>query len=163
MKSNIPAQKGGKFIIIYIVITPVLVANLYNMGVQAAGLAPEDPTGGYMLQAGARLCKCLGEEFLPYLSVVMPPLLHSAQLRPDVNISRADADSDGDDDEEEDDEVMPFLVLEVSEALHNKPLVSEALFCRWGGNVHLGRRRCFPTWSCVPLMRYVGWSGSSVS
>jgi importin-5 len=91
-----------------------------QMCIQAAGLAPEDPTGGYMLQAGARLCKCLGEEFLPYLSVVMPPLLHSAQLRPDVNISRADADSDGDDNEEEDDEVMPYLVSEVFKVCRTK-------------------------------------------
>ena len=61
----------------------------------------DDPTITYMLQAGARLCKCLGEEFLPYLDVVMPPLLRSAQLKPDVNV----ADNDTDEDDEEDDEV----------------------------------------------------------
>lgn len=67
---------------------------------QAGGLAPEDPTSGYMLQAGARLCKCLGEEFLPYLSVVMPPLLHSAQLRPDVAVL------DESEEEDDNDEVL---------------------------------------------------------
>ena len=54
-----------------------------------------------MLQAGARLCKCLGEEFLPYMNVVMPPLLASAQLKPDVNV----ADNDSDAEETDDDEV----------------------------------------------------------
>jgi hypothetical protein len=38
----------------------------------------DDPTFSYTLQAGARLCKCLGEEFMPYLDVVMPPLLAAA-------------------------------------------------------------------------------------
>eukprot|EP00951_Prasinocladus_malaysianus_P003942 scaffold27918_cov38-Prasinocladus_malaysianus.AAC.1 len=38
----------------------------------------EDPTFCYTLQAGARLCKCLGEEFMPYLDAVMPPLVQAA-------------------------------------------------------------------------------------
>ena len=49
-----------------------------------------------MLQAGARICKSLGEEFLPYLGIVMPPLLASAQLKPDVRVT--DAGSDAGDD-----------------------------------------------------------------
>ena len=53
-----------------------------------------------MLQAGARLCKCLGEEFLPYMNVVMPPLLASAQLKPDVNVADNDSDAEETDDEE---------------------------------------------------------------
>ncbi|GFH17488.1 importin N-terminal domain-containing protein, partial [Haematococcus lacustris] len=44
----------------------------------------DDPTLGYMLQAGARLCKCLGQEFVPYLPVVMPPLLKSAAMEADI-------------------------------------------------------------------------------
>ena len=68
---------------------------------QAQSLDPDDPTASYMLQAGARLCKCLGEEFLPYMNVVMPPLLASAQLKPDVNV----ADNDSDAEETDDDEV----------------------------------------------------------
>ena len=67
---------------------------------QAIPMEADDPTGGYMLQAGARICKSLGEEFLPYLSIVMPPLLKSAQLKPDVKVT--DVDDDEDDDEDED-------------------------------------------------------------
>lgn len=64
----------------------------------------DDPTISYMLQAGARLCKCLGEEFIPYLGIVMPPLMQSAQLKPDVNISI----SDSDEEEESEDEEVSF-------------------------------------------------------
>ena len=74
---------------------------------QAQTMDPDDPTGGYMLQAGARLCKTLGEEFLPYLGTVMPSLLHSAQLKPDVEI--ADEGS-GDDEEDDDGEVRKHLL-----------------------------------------------------
>lgn len=57
-----------------------------------------------IFQAWARLCKCLGQDFLPYMNVVMPPLLQSAQLKPDVTITSADSD----DDIDEDDERFPF-------------------------------------------------------
>ena len=70
--------------------------------VQSSQLDPDDPTGSYMLQAGARFCKCLGTEFLPYLPMVMPQLLQSASLSPDVTVR--DTDDDGDDVEEDDDE-----------------------------------------------------------
>ena len=49
------------------------------------------------LQAGARICKTLGADFLPYLGMVMPALLASAQAKPDVAVRDAD-------DEEEDEE-----------------------------------------------------------
>lgn len=52
-------------------------------------------------QAGARLCKCLGEEFLPYLDIVMPSLLKSATVEADIKVSDLE-DDDGDDEEEED-------------------------------------------------------------
>jgi len=74
--------------------------------VQAAPMEADDPTGGYMLQAGARICKSLREEFLPYLSIVMPPLLKSAQLKPDVKVTDVD---DDDEDDEEDEDVSPTL------------------------------------------------------
>ena len=53
-----------------------------------------------MLQAGARLCKCLGEEFVPYLGVVMPPLLTTAEVKPDILVQE-ESDSEGDEDEDE--------------------------------------------------------------
>ncbi len=53
---------------------------------QQSQLEADDPTLSYMLQAGARLCKCLGQEFLPYLDIVMGPLLASAKIEPEVKV-----------------------------------------------------------------------------
>nr|KAJ0203128.1 hypothetical protein LSAT_V11C500246060 [Lactuca sativa] len=58
-----------------------------------------------LLQAWARLCKCLGQDFLPYMNVVMPPLLHSVQLKPDVTITSVD-DSDDDIDKSDDEKLV---------------------------------------------------------
>ncbi|KAF2288178.1 hypothetical protein GH714_004837 [Hevea brasiliensis] len=69
------------------------------MSLQGSQMEADDPTISYMLQAWARLCKCLGQDFLPYMNVVMPPLLQSAQLKPDVTITSADSDVDIDDDD----------------------------------------------------------------
>lgn len=64
-------------------------------------------------QAGARICKALGPEFLPYMEIVMPPLLQSAQLKPDVNITDAGSDDDEDYDND-DDEVSDYTAAAVS-------------------------------------------------
>ncbi|KAJ9131896.1 hypothetical protein P3X46_034799 [Hevea brasiliensis] len=69
------------------------------MSLQGSQMDADDPTISYMLQAWARLCKCLGKDFLPYMNVVIPPLLQSAQLKPDVTITSADSDVDIDDDD----------------------------------------------------------------
>ncbi|XP_042385378.1 importin-5-like [Zingiber officinale] len=71
------------------------------LALQGSQVETDDPTTSYMLQAWARLCKCLGQDFLPYMSVVMPPLLQSAQLKPDVTITSAGSDDDIDDSDDE--------------------------------------------------------------
>ncbi|XP_055814570.1 uncharacterized protein LOC129884270 isoform X1 [Solanum dulcamara] len=78
------------------------------MSLQGSQMETDDPTTSYMLQAWARLCKCLGQDFLPYMTVVMPPLLQSAQLKPDVTISSADSDNELD---ESDDDSMETITL----------------------------------------------------
>ncbi|XVF06605.1 hypothetical protein REPUB_Repub06bG0063600 [Reevesia pubescens] len=70
------------------------------MSLQGSQMESDDPTTSYMLQAWARLCKCLGQDFLPYMSVVMPSLLQSAQLKPDVTITSTDSDDDIDEDDD---------------------------------------------------------------
>ncbi|XP_073272643.1 uncharacterized protein [Primulina huaijiensis] len=78
------------------------------LSLQGSQMETDDPTTSYMLQAWARLCKCLGQDFLPYMSVVMPPLLQSAQLKPDVTITSADSDDEVD---VSDDESMETITL----------------------------------------------------
>ncbi|ONK75287.1 uncharacterized protein A4U43_C03F15290 [Asparagus officinalis] len=77
------------------------------MSLQGSQMEADDPITSYMLQAWARLCKCLGQDFLPYMSVVMPPLLQSAHLKPDVTITSADSDDDI--DESDDERYITFL------------------------------------------------------
>ncbi|KAL3379169.1 hypothetical protein AABB24_000067 [Solanum stoloniferum] len=74
------------------------------MSIQGSQMETDDPTTVYILKAWARFRECLGKDFLPYMSVVMPPLLHSVQLTLDVTIYFADSESD-------DDERMPFITL----------------------------------------------------
>ncbi|XP_008811518.1 ran-binding protein 6-like [Phoenix dactylifera] len=71
------------------------------MTLQGSQLETDDPITSYMLQAWARLCKCLGQDFLPYMNFVMPPLLQSAQLKPDVTITSADSDEDIDESDDD--------------------------------------------------------------
>ncbi|KAL6637674.1 hypothetical protein ACP70R_025246 [Stipagrostis hirtigluma subsp. patula] len=70
------------------------------MTLQGSQMEADDPITSYMLQAWARLCKCLGQDFLPYMSVVMPPLLQSAQLKPDVSVTSAGSEENGESDDE---------------------------------------------------------------
>ncbi|KAI5084377.1 hypothetical protein GOP47_0000546 [Adiantum capillus-veneris] len=79
------------------------------MNLQGAQLEDDDPITSYMLQAWARLCKCLGQDFQPYMSIVMPPLLQSAQLKPDVTIT--DADDSGNDAIDSDDESVETITI----------------------------------------------------
>ena len=74
------------------------------MQLQAGGFEDDDTTASYMQQAWTRLCKCLGRDFIQYLQVVMPPLLKSAQLKPDVQVT--DAEDHEEAEEEEDVEVI---------------------------------------------------------
>lgn len=45
------------------------------------------------------------------MNVVMPPLLHSAQLKPDVTITSADSDADIDESDDERFEFCAFIII----------------------------------------------------
>jgi importin-5 len=102
----------------------------YMQAVQAAGLDPDDPLPGYMLQAGARICKTLGRDFLPYLPIVMPPMLEAARHKPDIKVAPADGSDDevsGDDDEEA--LMETFVVGDKRVSLHTSVLEEKANAC----------------------------------
>jgi len=68
----------------------------HMMRTQTSTLDPDDPQISFLLQSWARVCRCLGVDFIPYLPHVMPTLLQSAKISPDVTISGADEDPDAD-------------------------------------------------------------------
>jgi hypothetical protein len=59
--------------------------------IQNGTLDPDDPQREFMLQAWTRISTCLGEDFIPYLKYVMPPLLASAGLNASIRIHDANA------------------------------------------------------------------------
>ncbi len=61
---------------------------------------PSDPLPGYMIQAGARMCRSLGREFLPYLEIVMPLVLNHIKADPEIKITDPLNDNSDDDDSE---------------------------------------------------------------
>eukprot|EP00958_Prasinococcus_capsulatus_P007362 scaffold689_cov375-Prasinococcus_capsulatus_cf.AAC.24 len=85
----------------------------------------DDPIAGYMLQAWARLCKTLGDEFLPYLNVVMPPLLKTAAIKPDIKVYN----KDDVDDEEEDDDVAVLSLGDQRLAIRTSTLEEKSTAC----------------------------------
>nr|DAD30144.1 TPA_asm: hypothetical protein HUJ06_031612 [Nelumbo nucifera] len=97
------------------------------MTLQGSQMETDDPTTSYMLQAWARLCKCLGQDFLPYMSVVMPPLLQSAQLKPDVTITSADSDDDI--DESDDDSIETITLGDKRIGIKTSVLEEKATAC----------------------------------
>eukprot|EP00053_Salpingoeca_punica_P016388 m.154222 g.154222 ORF g.154222 m.154222 type:complete len:1113 (+) comp16954_c0_seq1:146-3484(+) len=44
----------------------------------------DDPQTGYMLASCARICQVLGEDFMPFTEIVLPPLLKSMELEPEL-------------------------------------------------------------------------------
>jgi len=53
---------------------------------EEADLEDDDPQVSYMISAWARMCKILGKDFTQYLPLVMPPLLKTAAMKPEVAI-----------------------------------------------------------------------------
>ena len=97
------------------------------MQLQAGGFEDDDATTSYMQQAWTRLCKCLGADFIPYLAVVMPSLLKSAQLKPDVQVT--DLEDGPGDDEDGDDEVEVIAVGDKRISIRTSVLEEKATAC----------------------------------
>jgi len=86
----------------------------------------EDTDKTIMFQAGARICKCLGEDFLPFLPHVLPPLFEAAKAKPEVQIF------DNDEEIDDDWETVPFMsdkILAIrTSALDDKSVACNILF-----------------------------------
>jgi hypothetical protein len=63
-----------------------------------SALDPDDPQVSYLLQAWGRVAKALKQDFIPYLGLVMPPLMKSALLKVDEDLVEEDADADEEDE-----------------------------------------------------------------
>ncbi|KAL3318569.1 Importin-5 [Cichlidogyrus casuarinus] len=59
----------------------------------------DDPQLCFMIGAWARICKLMGPDFLPYLPMVMPQVLKTASIKPDVCVVDDDQADNVDEDE----------------------------------------------------------------
>lgn len=64
------------------------------VGTAATQTEPDDPQGFYLMQAYARICRCLKRGFIQYLPHVMPGLLEAASQKPDVQFLNLNDDED---------------------------------------------------------------------
>ncbi|KAJ2993084.1 Importin-5 [Globomyces sp. JEL0801] len=92
----------------------------------------DDPQASYLLSAWARICKVLGADFAPYLEFVLPPLLITADSKPEMFALDAEIDVSDKYTEEDGWEIMPVgqknLVIKTS-ALEDKCTAVEMLLC----------------------------------
>ena len=62
--------------------------------IQSSITDEDDPQSSYLLSAWARVCKVMGDDFAPYLNLVLPPLLKTAELKPVMfQVSASEADN----------------------------------------------------------------------
>ncbi|CAK4022360.1 Importin subunit beta-3 [Lecanosticta acicola] len=54
--------------------------------VQANIVDDDDPQESYLLHCWGRMCRVLGQDFVPYLQSVMPPLMKLAQAKADIQL-----------------------------------------------------------------------------
>jgi len=91
-------------------------------------LSPSDPLPSYTIQAGARMCRSLGRDFLPYLEIVMPHLLRHLMNDPEITV----ADPLSIDPEDEDTEIFHVggkIVRLRSSAMEEKANACQMLAC----------------------------------
>ncbi|SGZ53400.1 CIC11C00000004113 [Sungouiella intermedia] len=63
-------------------------------GIQESIVEPDDPVKSYLEQGWGRICRIIGNEFLPYLPIVLPPLLASAKAAQDISLLEEDEAED---------------------------------------------------------------------
>ncbi|CAN4114708.1 unnamed protein product [Withania somnifera] len=125
------------------------------ISLQETQMEVEDPIRSLLLQAWGRLCKHLGADFLPYLSIAMPIVLKSVRLMNYLSVSN---NSDTDDS---DDESMNKVTVGVSKMgirstlLEEKALACHMLCCfaaELKGGLHLWVKEVVST--LVPLLTF---------
>jgi hypothetical protein len=96
-------------------------------------IASDDPLVAYMLQTWTRICQCLGADFVPYLPLIMPPLLQMVAQDVEVNeqlVNLGSSNDDDDDDFDENDQVVGAFVDGRSVKINTAALEDKATACR---------------------------------
>lgn len=62
--------------------------------IQESIVEVDDPVKSYLEQGWGRICRTIGNDFLPYLPIVLPPLLASAKAAQDISLLEEDEAED---------------------------------------------------------------------
>jgi len=95
------------------------------VSIQSGPLEADDPQIEFMLQAWNRISHCLGQDFVPYLKYVMPPLLKSAALNAGIRIQDPSMAAE----EEEEPGWEYFDLGEAKIAIHTSALAEKSQAC----------------------------------
>ncbi|PRQ33130.1 putative TOG domain-containing protein [Rosa chinensis] len=126
---------------------------------QGSQMEPDDPTASCMLQICADLCKCLGQDFLPYMGAVMPPLLQFVQIKPVETVISANDNSDMDESDDESTETITLgdKRIRIKTSALEEKVASCNLLCCYADELKEG----FFPWidqvapTLVPLLSYI--------
>ena len=77
------------------------------MQTASAGMEPDDPQRSYINEAAQRICRTLGDDFLPYLQYLLPGICNALQVQPH-EVENVDAEEEW--EEEEDPLLLPVAV-----------------------------------------------------
>ncbi|KAK9271814.1 hypothetical protein L1049_002179 [Liquidambar formosana] len=101
------------------------------MSSQESRMETDDPIKNFALQAWGRFCKCLGQEFVPYMGVAMPCLIQSAKLKTHVtSLSSSSVDSDDLDNESTKSKTLGSESIEIkNHVLEEKAVACNVLCC----------------------------------
>ncbi|XP_057469428.1 uncharacterized protein LOC130758510 [Actinidia eriantha] len=100
------------------------------ISLQQFELETDDPLRRQLLQAWGRLCKCLGKEFLPYMTVAMPPLLQSVQLKSYLSVNTDPNYIDESNDESDDESMEEVIPTSGRLGIRTYVLEEKALACK---------------------------------
>lgn len=85
----------------------------------------DDPQAFYLMQAYARICRCLKQQFIQYLPHVMPGLIKAAEQKPDIQV----LDVDENDDDDEDDGFETLRIGDKRVGIRTSALEDKATAC----------------------------------
>jgi len=108
------------------------IANLFmNIQTQAE---PDDPANTHLLQSWSRIARCLQQDFVPFLPHVIPPLLKSAAIEPQVYVLDNDEEKTQD---EKDCQTLTLSIKGVGEkriSIKTSDLEEQSLACNQVNN-----------------------------
>lgn len=103
--------------------------------IQTVDMDADDPQRDFIVETWMRISTCLGEDFVPYLRFVVPPLIQTASLVAQISVSEGSIVVP-----EEDEEQPGWDVVDVGDKVRHSPPSFTLFFCRTGSRASVQTR-----------------------